>query len=215
MAKLVLLAFFILGTTRAWSSAEISLSNRHIILLQADLKTVWGLYYFGVRNESGKELSFSAPVALPEGVEYKPGEGVTEKDFTYDEKGRLHVTRLFGPGLSLVSISFQKPVVPNTSQRLDIRVQSDISELSFAIPKGGGLSLHSAKLTEGLSNMLNPVTYEGLLAKDLREGELVQIEILGIPNDRTWLWGVGAAFSVLIFLSVLLVLFRNFKNAFA
>ncbi len=168
---------------------EISLGQRHIVLLNADLKTMYGTYFFAVSNKTKAPLKFKTLVMLPDKVtDFNAQDGLEPGDLKQDIDGKLYVEKEFRPGLSLVGVGFKIPIVKFGPDYLHFRTLFALEELSVAVAARSGLVLESAGFEVGLPAMLGTGVYEGIrsigvLAKDAD----VKIRLSGIPKMRAWL----------------------------
>ena len=181
--------------------SDIFLSTRHIIILQADLKYIWGTYYFAVTNQGTEPAQFKTYVSLPaKTLDFKAQDGLSDADLKLDQDGRLYIDRSFKPGLNLLGIGFQIAADGSAHDSIIFSPLVDIPELSIAIPVQSGLKVSGEQFQDGVPPMLAGGKYIGMIAKEpVGAGQDVVIEVHGIPKEKGKFQLLGAIVAVLLF----------------
>lgn len=192
----------------AMEQEEIGLSFRHIVILQADLKNIWGTYFFAVNNKADGERSFKTFLMLPrESVDFKAQDGLEDQDLKIDENGQLYMEKNFPPGVSLLGVSFQVKAAQFGNDTISFLPPFDVQELSVAVPSQSGVAVAGKQFKAGVPPMLADGRYQGMQTTDIKKGQILEVQVSGIPKDRVVLWIVGAVFTLLLaFLGVGLTL---------
>lgn len=184
------------------SNTEIGLSFRHIIILQADLKNIWGSYYFAINNPKAQAQPFKTLVMLPKNVlDFRAQEGLTDQDLKLNQDGSLYVEKLFPPGLSLLGVGFQVKTSAFGADTLTFKPSFDLNELSIASPSNMGLkiSANDTLFKSAVPPMLANGQYIGIQSRSsIAADQELNIEISGIPKDRNMLWVLGVLVAVIL-----------------
>ncbi|MFK7823142.1 MAG: hypothetical protein AB8G05_03240 [Oligoflexales bacterium] len=178
---------------------EIGLSFRHIVILQADLKNIWGTYFFAVTNNTQEQKSFKTFLMLPrESIDFKAQDGLEDQDLKLDENGQLYLEKEFPPGVSLLGVSFQVKADQIGSDTISFLPPFDVQELSVAVPSRSGISVAGETFKQGVPPMLADGRYKGMQITGVKKDQILEIEISGIPKNRLQLWVVSGVLTVLI-----------------
>ena len=209
------LSWFLPGSQQAGrlyaDTSPVHLSDRHIVILQADLEYIWGTCYIAVINTSTREEEFETFINLPDQMaDFRPEDGLTDGDLKLDDQGRPYVRKQFRPGMSLLGVGFKVLVTGTGPETLSFRAKMNIPELSIATPTLGGLRLAAANFREGIPPMLSQEKYRGVISKrPIMKDESFSILIRGIPKERPKLQMVALIVAVILAISGILLTLRT------
>jgi len=208
LTGLLLLVVVVLleGKSRAQAleqPAPAFLSNRHIIILQADLKNIWGTYFFAVTNPAMVPAEFETLITLPDDtVDFRAQDGLSDADLRLDDQGRLYIKKTFQPGLNLLGVGFQVKASKSGADLIHMTPLVDIPELSVAVPVGSSLKVSGPQFKAGVPPMLAGGKYTGMIATaPVGKGSGVTIHLDGIPKDRFSFTLLGGLVFVLFLLT--------------
>lgn len=197
-------------STAGLSQELISISARHVMIMQADLNFVYGSYYFGVLNHTQTPQRFQTPIMLPNDyVSFHPADQLDKSEIKTLDDGTVQVDKKFPPGLTITSINF-KVKINKPNPTISFKTPYPIAELNIASPKAALLKFSAFDFNEGVSHMLNNGQYEGILGFELPEQKNFTVLIEGIPRDRDLLWVI--ALSSLLLLVILAYIFTLKKK---
>lgn len=198
--KYLFLLLFLGNSANAFDRVDgLSLSARHMLMMTADLEHIWGTYFFAVINDSKEEKQWHLPVPLPkETVDFKPGEGLTSEDLRL-EGSEVYISKKFAPGLNLVGIGFKTQVNRFGSDFLTLQLPFSVDELSVASSQDSGLQFEAKGFSVAVPSMLSSDHYRGIQSdSNLRDASTVEVRILGIPKNRSYIQVVSIGFSLLL-----------------
>jgi hypothetical protein len=164
----------------------------HIVIVNADLEWVYGMYYFAVINPLADESPFAVDLNLPqEARDIGAGENLSEADITIDGT-HVHVARSFPPGMSLAGVRFRAPAQRGKDSILTFIAAADIKQFYVATTQSDALTIQGKDFADELPPMLQGGSYSGALRRGIKQGEIVEVRIAGVPGPRTILWVVFA-----------------------
>lgn len=195
------------------SNGEMSIADRHMIMIQPGVDQVIGSYMFGVKNPSTKPQTFSFELFLPkETLDFGPQDGLKKEDLQLNSEGKVIVSKEFAPGLNILSVGFMAKVDPS-EQSISFNSSYDLQELSF-LTNDPAVSLKADGLEEGVPSMLTGNRFKGIISnKVIQSGKKVVVSILGLPKGRADFQTTGILFgAILVVFAGLLTVVKKTKT---
>ena len=192
---------------------SVTMSPRHIMIIQADLDYIWGSYYFALTNHDKSPHSYKTKISLPkESIDFQPQDGLTNNDISLDEDGNLSLEKMITPGLNLLGIGFKVKTKKFGHDFISLSQPFKIEELSVASPVMNKLDIYGKKFNSGLPPMLPKESYRGIQADNINSGEMIELEIRGIPKLKHQLLIVGAITFLLLTIICTFLTFKTIPN---
>jgi hypothetical protein len=186
--------------SQSGGGATVALTVRHIVVVTADMESIFGHYYFAVQNRSAEPQRFSFPIMLPqETIDFRAQDGFAQEDLQI-EGNKVVLSKEFPPGLTLLGINFQSRVAAFADDHLTFVMAPEIKEFSLAVLRSSGLELKGENFHEGLPHMLQSSTYRGIVSTEFSSGQKMQVVVQGVPKERNYLYFVAAIFAVFLLL---------------
>ena len=178
----------------------VEVSFRHMVILNFDIKTIYGLYFFAAINNTDAPQPFTTQVMLPtETADFKPQDGLTDQDIQVASDGVVTIAKMVKPGLSLMGMGVEVKITSFGNDQLTFIPPTEIKELSLAVAHDVPVVLSSPGMVDGLPPMLANGQYKGIMNKTpLSAQKPVTITIEGLPKGRPSLWIVGAIFAMIL-----------------
>lgn len=173
----------------------------HIVIIQSDLEYVWGSYYFAVMNRTSKNKLWSNLIRLPfETTDFEAGENLKKTNLSLEPDGSIKVSKSFLPGMNLVGLRFKAPIKRGKTNTLTFESPNHIKHLFIATTQKKQLKFKAKDFKDGVPPMLAKDQYSGINRTNIKKGERFNIEISGIPDDRTTFWVMGTITACLLLL---------------
>lgn len=189
--------------------SEIFGTASHIVILQADLEHIAGAYYLGVNNRGLTPRAWQLRLRLPAEVDnFSPGSNVKADELGLDQDGSLVITKKFPPGMTLVSVLFQLPVDRGQTTAFTLKPTSAIEGLYF-VSAQSQLHLSGADFSTAIPPMLAGGDYKGIAKFKVDAGELLHIEVSGIPQGRLSLIVTGILTAIILAIAMLWIASRR------
>ena len=184
--------------------AQITLSEKHLVVLRAGIDSVWGDYIFSVQNSQPEPQQAEVVLFLPrQTMDFKAIEGVTAADLRVDaEHGTVLLQKEFPHGATLVNIAFKVNAQAGKATlhwqahqplaSLNIMYEHDIIEVA------------ADKLVATQLPRIADVHYRALHTRQaLAAGDSLQVQVRGIPQGRAQLHLFAVVFAALLLISTL------------
>jgi hypothetical protein len=190
-------------------SSQISIADRHMLMIQPGLEKVVGSYMFGVKNNTSEPKEFSFELLLPkETLDFGPQDGLNKEDLALSENGKVVVKKIFPVGLSILSVGFLAEVGSEEGV-LNFQVPYSLKELSF-ITNSESLKFDSKGLIEGVPLMLKGNSFKGIISEnEIKANSHIVLSLSGLAKGRSDFITLGIVFSVLVLVLVAVFSFKT------
>jgi hypothetical protein len=204
--SLLVIGMALIANAHAFSQALVS--TRHLMILRPGIDAVYGTYMFAVNNAGESDANLNMRLMLPkETVDFSPVEGLLPKDMTLGDGG-IFINKDFPKGNQVLNIGFKVDGSFGASEFL-LNPNMPIASFTILIDKDSGLVISTPDLKS------NPhggpdhkyIAYEN--TAPLQEGQLLTINVQGIPEGRGLLWIFGAVTIFIILLGAALLTLRT------
>ncbi len=193
---------------------EITLSDKHLIILRGGLDSVWGDYIFSVQNTQHVPQQASIALFLPrETVDFKAVEGVLPADLRVDaQHGTVTMEKEFPHGATLVNVAFKAAAQDGTVTLNWVATQT-LTSVNI---------MHEYEVMDVFSDQLE-ITQLPRLAdghyralrttQALTAGDRLQIQVQGIAQGRARLHLFAIVFAVILLISTVYLGIRTRPRA--
>ncbi len=217
LTVIILVLIFFSNPLKAKNSDDekkIEISDRHIIIIDANQEKINSSYYLGVMNHLDNPKKFSTPVMFPKEMShFEPQGQVTKEEINLNSSGQITMEKEFRKGLSLVNFGFQIETESLTDKSITFVAPYDLKELSLVVSKTSPLNLSGEGFSEGVPHMLANSEYKGIMIHNMKKGRSFTVAIHGLPEHGKHIWLLGSIFfSLLVGVSTLLTLKTRPKN---
>ncbi len=206
-AKIALCIFLLAGSS--YLRAQTNQMDRQIYLIEAGQDSLVLTYIFTIHNQSKAEERIRLELNFPEEVEdWIPQEGLDRQDIVLGSEGGVFIEKEIKPGLHFAALALK---VSATSGRtvLHFKMKAAVGEFMI-LAKPGLFSLASGELQYESQREIMGERFEALFKNDLKVGDVLSVNIDGIPQGRFRLWILGGLTGLLLALAA----FISFKWRF-
>ncbi len=180
----------------------VEISERHIIIVEADQDRISASYYLGVMNHGEKPMKFSTPILFPKQMtHFEPQGSLTNDDIHLKSNGQIFLEKEFPKGLTLANLGFQVELKTLPEKILSFTAPYDLKELSIVTSKSSPLQFTGEGFEPGVPHMLANSEYKGIMVHNKKKDQAFRITIQGFPEHGKNTWLLGS-----LFLSLLLSL---------
>ena len=177
--------------------AELDVSDKHLLVLQARIDSIWGKYLFSVNNPTTNQQSLRFALLLPKETEdFRALEGVSDDDLQLEDNGSLVIDKKdFPPGTTLVNIGFKNNVVESAT--LTFRVIEPLASLVILFDEM--IDVKSPLFEPTVAPKISAHNYRALQSKrSLTSGENIVLQVNDVPRGRSTIQLVAGIFSFVL-----------------
>ncbi len=199
------------------STTDIQLMPRQMMVIREGLDAVYGQIMFVVRNNAAVPLPFKFRVLMPkETSDFSPREGLEPGDVVLADAPSsqegfrgLVVEKVFPPGVHMMTIGY-KVDGSFGSATLTLSHPEGVQDLNLLSLKEGRVSLESSGLVKNSKPEEADPLYDALQLKSpLEPGQVLTIQVTGIPEGRTRLWWMGGLLGGILLASASILTLRT------
>lgn len=179
--------------------ANLKVSEKHLLVLQARIDSVWGKYMFSVDNLTPDHQPLRFTLLLPkETDDFRALEGISDDDLQLSKDGSLVLAKKnFPPGTTLVNIGFKKLVAEKKTTPLTFRVTEPLASLVILFDER--IDVKSPVFKSTVAPKISAHNYRALQSKSsLASGETFILQIHGIPLGRGKIQTVAGIFALVL-----------------
>jgi hypothetical protein len=176
---------------------ESMLAPKQLMVIKPGVDLIYGTWVAAVMNKTQIPQHARVAALLPrEMLDLQPMEGVTKEDMKMDASG-LWIEKDFAPGVNVISFVFSA-AAKFGGGTLNFKPRGDVREFMIMTPTGM-LTISGQGVVSAGTDVQDSQGYTVLtLNHPVVAGEDIRLEVEGVPEGRTRLWFVGAAFGLLM-----------------
>lgn len=197
--------------TSLMARAELEVSGKHLLVLQARIDSIWGKYLFSVNNQTTDQQPLRFPLLLPKETEdFRALEGVSDDDLQLDDDGSIVIDKKdFPPGTTLVNIGFKKTVVESAT--LTFRITEPLASLVILFDEM--IDVKSPLFEPTVAPKISAHNYRALQSKNpLTSGETLVLQVDDVPRGRARIQVVAGIFAFMLLGCATLLTIKSFKG---
>ena len=198
----MVIAIITVVTSLIAKAEQLNVSDKHLLVMQARIDSIWGKYLFSVGNPTTAQQSLRFALLLPkETDDFRALEGVSDDDLQLSEDGSLVVDKKdFPPGTTLVNVGFKKIVTGTTT--LTFRVIEPLVNLVILFDEE--ISIKSPAFEPTVAPKISAHNYQALQnKKQFARGETFILQVAGIPRGRSKIQVIAGIFAVILLASMI------------
>jgi len=214
------------GVSPGAPSQDVQLMPRQMMILREGLDAVYGQVMFVVRNNASIPLPGQFRVLMPkETSDFTPREGLEPSEVALASENSdgnqgtqtsgfrgLVVDKVFGPGVSMMSIGFKVDAKLGAAQ-LSLSHPQGVKELNVLVLKNGPLRASSDLLLKASAMDVEDPQYDSLeLKKPLEPKEILTIQVEGVPEGRMRYWWTGGIAAGVLVLGALFLTWKSWPK---
>lgn len=183
------------------AAGGIQLTPKHLVIVRPGQDAIWGSYVFAVQNNGQEPAALSTEVMLPkETVDFVPQEGIKPEELALSDGG-VRVNATFPPGVHIVSIGFKVDARFGATQ-LSFTPPVAVQSFTLLVPRQSGMKVSAPGLVESVGSESPDPQYQSFVNQGpLAVGDILRIELAGLPEGRHRLWLLGSIAAAVLVLA--------------
>lgn len=171
--------------------AELTVRERHIILLYPGLDSLWGNYIFMLSNTGDEAVQHRMPLLMPqETVDWQAGQGIAPAEIKLQDGGGLVLDKAVPPGNHLMSLGF-KLAASGGSTSFTLKPGIDMDMLGVFLPQDSELVMTGGDYRKEENFPFSGKVYDAYTILGAEAGREISSSVAGIPEGRGEYWILG------------------------
>ncbi len=187
----VLVALVVQLFSASDAHANVSIRERHIVMIYPGLDALWGNYIFMLSNTSDSPVLHSMPLLMPkETVDWQASQAIAPDEVKLMDDGSVQLVKELPPGNHLLSIGFKVPA-SGGSASFTLVPGIDMDMLAVFLPHDSQLSFEASGFKKQENFPFSGKVYDSYSMIGATKGTVYKAKIHGVAEGRADYWNLG------------------------